>query len=474
MMRSSVVASLVVLSTTALGGLFGPQGPGRGEQSPLARRGPNAASLEHLAERLAACEAPDRCTHFVYVHSPAMPLSERGIADIVRATRSLGVPVSLLPASSLFEPASDPTLDALRMALVEAGATVHFPAVVLMNEGAPVGNALVGYKPAEVYESMLGRRLAKLGPDAPTFPTAPVVADAPTRDVELLANYPLSGRPGAFFRRTPGTRYISYDLRGVVYLHHLESDESFSAPGRLDFVPSPDGAFFVTPGPANSGLAFYGARDVFRLGAQGRARSLSPMFVDVTLRDQYPSIGILERRPDARRVYRVLTAWYEGAQYRDFEMDFDPDGGITDIRPISIKTVACQGMALSLPILSKDGREMSARDEGTGTTKVFRLGPDGACEQVFDSGMQATKATFSSDGALLAFGSRDGARTGLGDARPAVYVVDRRTHETTRIPDSTSPSLTIPEFVGPDSLLFLVAGARRNDPSVLRLVCCVR
>ena len=117
---------------------------------------------------------------------------------------------------------------------------------------------------------------------------------------------------------------------------------------------------------------------------------------------------------------------------------------------------------------------MSARDESTGTTKVFRLGPNGACREVFDTEMQTTKATFSYDGELLAFGSRDGQRTQLGDARPAIYVVDRRTGETTRIPQSTSRSLTIPEFVGPDSLLFLVAGARANNPAELRLVCCVR
>ena len=146
----------------------------------------------------------------------------------------------------------------------------------------------------------------------------------------------------------------------------------------------------------------------------------------------------------------------------------------TDIQSLNRKTAACQDLQLSLPILSKDGREMSARDERTGTTKVFRLGPNGACREVFDSGMQTTKATFNYDGALLAFGSRDGERTRLGDPRPAIYVVDRRTGETTRIPESTSKSLTIPEFVGPDSLLFLVAGSRANDPSELRLVCCVR
>ena len=472
MKRSSVATGLVVLSTVGLIGL------GLGSMASGASRSPEVASLRELARRLAECETQGPCTHMVYVRSPAMPLSELGVPEIVEATRALDVPLSILPARTLYEPVTEHKLDALRMALVEAGATVHFPAVVVVNDRAPVGNALVGYKPAEVYESMLGRRLRTLEARAlatPAAPPASAVGDVPLRDVELLGSYPLASRPGAFFRRTPGTRYISFDLGRIVYLQHLESDERFSAPGQLDFVPSPDGAFFVTPGARSSGLQFYSARELFRLGAQSQARSLAPLVVDETLRDEYPSVGILDREEDGSRVrYRVLTAWREGAQYRDYELGFDGVGGVTDILAMGSKTAACQDLPLSLPMISKDGREMSARDERTGTTKVFRLGPDGACREVFDSGMQTTKATFSYDGALLAFGSRDGQRTELGYARPAIYVLDRHTGETTRIPQSTSRSLTIPEFVGPDSLLFLVAGLRGNDPSEFRLVCCVR
>jgi len=473
MNRSSVVTGLLILSTMGLAGLW------LGAVRSGAVLDSDRDSLGALARRLADCEPSRPCKHLVYVRSDAMPLSVQGVPEIVEASRALGVPLTILPAHALFEPADETALDALRMALVEAGATVHFPAVVVMDTGAPVGNALVGFKPAEIYESMLGPRLETLEQGAATgglmATVAPVVGNVPERDVQLLATYPLPSRPGAFFRRAPGTRYISFDLGRVVYLHHLESNERFSAPGQLDFVPSPDGAFFVTPGARYAGLQFYSARQIFRQGTQGNARALDPLVVDETLRDEYPSVGILDREEDGSRVrYRVLTAWREGAQYRDYEFKFDTTGEITDIQSLNRRTAACQDLQLSLPILSKDGREMSARDERTGTTKVFRLGPNGACREVFDSGMQTTKATFNYDGALLAFGSRDGERTRLGDPRPAIYVVDRRTGETTRIPESTSKSLTIPEFVGPDSLLFLVAGSRANDPSELRLVCCVR
>jgi hypothetical protein len=116
---------------------------------------------------------------------------------------------------------------------------------------------------------------------------------------------------------------------------------------------------------------------------------------------------------------------------------------------------------------------MSARDERSGTTKIYRIGPD-LCEEVFDTEMQTSKATFSQDGRLLAFGARNQDAAARGDARNAVYVLERETDAVTRIPQSLSASLTIPEFVGPDSLLFLVTSRERPAPIRLRLVCCVR
>ena len=119
MNRSSVVTGLLILSTMGLAGLW------LGAVRSGAVLDSDRDSLGALARRLADCEPSRPCKHLVYVRSDAMPLSVRGVPEIVEASRALGVPLTILPAHALFEPADETTLDALRMALVEAGATVH-------------------------------------------------------------------------------------------------------------------------------------------------------------------------------------------------------------------------------------------------------------------------------------------------------------------------------------------------------------
>lgn len=448
MSRATLVMGVVTLSSLGVGGLISATNP-----------------LTALAARLQGCEPTGSCTHVIYVRSADMPLSEDALPNLIEAVRALRVPHTVLSADALFESTRDSTTEALRTALIRAGATLHFPSVIVMRGTLPVGKAFVGYKSTATYEGMLMRRLGVL---EAVSPTADATRGMPWRQVRLLATYHLDERPGAFFRRVPGTRYISFDMGGTVHLHHLESGERFLAPGQLDFVPSPDGRLFVTPGPG--GLEFYAVSEVLRSGAQGDARALRPIFVDETLRDAYPSVGVLNSEPSENRVrYRVLTAWQNQAQYRDFDVVFSGSGVTASVRGLGARVTACQDVELSLPMLSKNGRELSARDERTGTTKVFRLGSPGECREIFDTGMQTTKATFSNNGALLAFGSHGESQSDL-----SVYVLDRRTHIATRVPFSASASLTIPEFVGPDSLLILVAGKGSGAPSEFRLVCCLR
>jgi hypothetical protein len=312
-------------------------------------------TLERLAARLpeGCSTAADRCPHLVYVHSPSMPLSERGEADIVEAAAALDVPVTTLRAEALFEPSADAEVESLRRAVVATGATVHYPAVVVAEGGRPVGNALVGYKRAEVYRTLLEERLAQRGPTEAPAPAAQLASDG-TADVRVLADIELPTQPGAFFRRVPGTRRISFDVRYQVYLHHLETGDRFRAPGRLDFVPSPDGLFFVTPA-GRSGTEFYDQRSLFAFGERGDGPSLAPFFVDGTMDDEYPSVGILGRRSGATR-YRVLVAWNRGPAYRDYDVRVRADGGVAAIEPVGPKTAACAGRDLSAdPLQGRSG-----------------------------------------------------------------------------------------------------------------------
>ena len=56
-----------------------------------------------------------------------------------------------------------------------------------------------------------------------------------------------------------------------------------------------------------------------------------------------------------------------------------------------------------------------------------------------------------------------------------IFVYDRRIRETHRVPGSLNANrLTFPDFVGNDSIVFLVAPQSSRGTSVFRLVCCVR
>jgi hypothetical protein len=119
-------------------------------------------------------------------------------------------------------------------------------------------------------------------------------------------------------------------------------------------------------------------------------------------------------------------------------------------------------------MLSRDGREFAARDEATGTTKIFLLAHHTDCEEVIDLGLQTSKVAFRNDGRFIAFS----ALSLLEDAQYmyVTYVLDRQNQGVARVRGSESRTLSIPEFVGADSLLVLV----NDGKSEFRLFCCIK
>lgn len=290
-------------------------------------------------------------------------------------------------------------------------------------------------------------------------------------DIEILWRQTMVPSPGFFFRRAPGTRYVSYDQSDEVVLQHLETDEKLLGPGFIDFVPTPDGALFVTPSH-DDGLEFYVASHVFREARAGRGEALPPIFRDREMDDQYPSVGVLAHEEGVSTTYRILVSWFEGLAMREYRVDWGSAGSAT-VTPLGPRTEPCAGMGLSIPILSKDGQEIAARDESTGTTKIFRYHDDGSCTESFDLGIQTSKVGFTDDGRLVAFSSPDEGQRGSA-ARARTYVHNRDSGVTAEIPFSESRGLMIPEFVGPDSLLFMATEGPGRGTQEFRLVCCVR
>jgi hypothetical protein len=254
-----------------------------------------------------------------------------------------------------------------------------------------------------------------------------------------------------------------------VYLLDLESGESHAAPGYIDFVPTPDGRSFVTPGEGNGGLEFYDAEQVVEVVARGRIGDIEPIFTDLRMRDQYPSVGILERG-SSRTHYRVLTSWFDAVVYRDYDVRVDPRTGFSSVQPMGEPIRPCAGVSLSTPIMSQDGREVAARDEGSGTTKIFRFREGGTCEALVDFGVPTSKVGWHAAGRSLAFSIPRRGR-GTDGAELGIFVFDRDARRLTRIPGSeTASRLAFPDFVGDAEVVYLVPGATAQQPSFFRVV----
>ncbi len=439
--------------------------------------------LDELHEAIGGCETKE-CMRLVYFWSSSMPLSQLGAAEIEAAAAELGVPLVVAPGEAL-HPDGTAAERRLAAALIASGANVHYPSVVIAKGAEPQGNAVVGYRRAKGYRAILQPRLevlaagrtlprARVGPPPEAVP--PGGSDSGTKqavdppEIEIVWRYLMNPLPGAFYRRVPGTPYIAFDQGKNVYLRDVDTNERIPAPGFVDFVPTPDGRLFVTPGQDRSGLEFYVASDVIRLGRRGERSAFKTVFKDGEMTDQYPSVGILAALEGGTR-YRVLTSKFEGLVFRDYEAHWR---GVRDavVTPVSPRTAVCPGRDLSTPMMSGNGREVAARDERTGTTRIFRIHDDGRCEAIRDLGIQTSKASFSDDRRLIAFSSPDGYGSSY------TYVLDRDANETIRVPDSKSRGLVIPEMIGSDRLLFLAVSETRRKSGVVqtgefRIACCI-
>ena len=449
--------------------------------APLPADFDSLTSLEDAARRIEGCT--DDCLEIVYFWSQRMPLSRSGIAEISGVARRLGMRLTLVGTEEVHEYAyADPGLRGgvipIADGMLAAGALAHAPAVVVHDEGQVLGHAILGYKTAETYEGMIGRRVSGTTDSGRNLflSTLSTTLPAVSEGGRPLVEYEAVGRPGAYFRWVPGRQALAYESGRRIYLLDLVDGRSRLASGYIDFVPTPDGRYFVTPGPNRDGLSFYEADEVFKAARADTRGSVAPFFVDRRMRDQYPSVGILGQE-ESRTVYRVLTSWFEGIVYRDYEVQLDPRAGVPRVRPIGEPVTPCRETSLSTPIMSQDGTEVAARDESTGTTKIFQMLTTGRCNQVLDLGIQTGKVAWHRTGRLLAFARpRVRRRRGVADeSSRGIFLFDRDQRRLTRLNDTEGASpVAFPDFIGDDSVVFLIPGRLRGESSVFRVVDGIR
>jgi hypothetical protein len=435
-----------------------------------------------------------------------MPLSRIGVPEIAQVAQLLGlrfvtVNGELIESESNWNrvdglPAPGRSGLALAEDLVAAGATVHYPAVVLFVGSRRIGRALVGYKGAATWARLVSDRLkeATSTPGSISIVASPEIIENdsavlgggvglkidPQAREATITDVHVAGSPGAYFRSIPGYSTVAFGEGEAAYLLELKSTRLLSSPGYIDLVPSPDGKFLVSPGRERTGLRFYRTRDVLGDADEGQATTVRPFFADAAMSDHYPSVGIIYS--DGGRVtYRVLTSWSDKVRFRDYEINWSSEETPTRVQPVGDPVSACEA-PVSIATISPRGDEIAARDERQGRTTVYQLDRNGMCTEVLDLGIQAGKVAWSPDASLFSFTVprgvvRDGrgvvwvGRDATGEMS-GVFVLDRATRTLVRVPGSEPVGrLTFPDFIGRDSIIFLLP-PDSSGSARFRIVCC--
>lgn len=207
----------------------------------------------------------------------------------------------------------------------------------------------------------------------------------------------IQGVPGFFFKVHPDGKYLTFIESEHNTLLDLRTGEELPTVGMIDPVWSPDGKFLTHPGTnfneetgEMEGLQFYHSRDVLQATLDGTYRELKPF--NSKLGGVYQSIGVKDGK------YKIITD-KDGVSMADFEYSDEGPKQTSEIyRP-------CQNipsMGTDLPMLSKDGRFLSAYDSQSGSTKIFKVNGKN-CDLSLDLGYGTGKVSFNADSSQIAF-----------------------------------------------------------------------
>jgi hypothetical protein len=443
--------------------------------------------LEQLTRKVTDCPNTKviDCLSLVYVWSETMPLSILGANNAQLAAAELDIPFYLLEAEKITATQQAPDQQTTRLAkqLVAAGMHIHYPTIALLNRDKVVSPVLAGHKSTTGYRKLFDSHVALLSNDSaePSDHYKPLqtlldegrTTNTPKTHISVKAQ--VSGRVGAFIQTLSDGAWFTFDRGGSNYAIASGSIEAQPLPGFVDPIPSKDGHFLFTPSKDRRGL------EIYQLKFNGDRVKAQLALTDSSMTDQYPSVGVIGSGLNFT-VYRVLTSWADSAQFNDYMVTHNAESGISEIFPTSIAMPACPGFQLSLPVISPDGLELAARDETSGTSKLFKLNPGGNCEELIDIG-QAGKVGFSPSGRKIAYSIPQGTYShGAGTidysesnalSPSGVFVLDRDTMLVRKMMDAKEiKNLTFPTFINEKQLLVMRYLDTDSPASQFLSLCC--
>ncbi len=216
-------------------------------------------------------------------------------------------------------------------------------------------------------------------------------------DNSVLKTDSLYDLPGAgYWMQALGDCRITYTAVGGTSskMYNMCTRQAEQITRFIDAYGLPEGDLYVHPNW--SGISFYKTSEALRSGAAAR-----PFFDDNVHPGNYESIGILSNKGN-ERIIRIAMG-NQGGSFKDYKItktgEDDYEVKVLTKNPIQMcRNIPSGGLDRALPVLSRDGKYIAGRDNGTRLMKIYKFDPqDGQCTLVNDIPYVTSKVSFSFD-----------------------------------------------------------------------------
>jgi len=249
------------------------------------------------------------------------------------------------------------------------------------------------------------------------FLFGPISALAAGDDCKIQGSRPelvtkIAGSPSYFAKIGPEGKYMYFIQNGRNIIMDLKDPATrLIVPGPYDPVPAPptgpdmQSAHVTVP---DGGMKFFNTKEVFATIKPGEtiAPVILPKFTDLENNHSYQSVGVLKDKETENPTYRVLSGSLNIVDY---------DTKTTPWKKLNSRNRICGGAEgrFQLPMLSKDGREISVYDTQEGVTKIMAVNDNGTCKEKLNLGFATGKSEFNYQGNQITF-HVDSTNEGLG------------------------------------------------------------
>lgn len=205
----------------------------------------------------------------------------------------------------------------------------------------------------------------------------------------------IGGVPGFFFKVHPDGNLITFIEADHNTMVDMNTGKEYPTMGNIDPVWSPDGKFMTHPGGGETEemahMKFYHGEDIIKKTLEGKP--IDAKSFGSKLQGVYQSIGVL-----GNDKYNIITD-HNGISMAEYTYS---DRGPVQTSEIKKPCGNIPDLPTNLPMLSKDGKYLSAHGGNPATTKIYKLSGD-KCDLALDLGMGTGKVSFNQDSSQIAF-----------------------------------------------------------------------